>query len=67
MTMMRAVVKYPMNASRDEKVAELKQGLGDVAMELVGEHGVSLEQVEDWLDDALEWAHMEAEQSQGKP
>jgi hypothetical protein len=49
---MRAVVKYPVNATRDEKLRELRDGLCFIACELVGEHAVSLDQVEEWLREA---------------
>lgn len=55
-----AVVKYPAHASRDEKVRELRDGLSFIAAELVREHDVALEQVEDWLDEAAMAAQDEA-------
>jgi hypothetical protein len=58
--MYRAVVKYATNATRKEKVAALREGLGTVAMELV-DLGIGLQAVEDALDEAMNQAIEEAD------
>lgn len=52
MTTYRAVVKYALDASDDEKVKALKQGVSDIAMELVGEHGLDAGELERVFEDA---------------
>lgn len=58
-TTMRAVVRYPVDATPGEKVRELRDGLNDVAMELV-QLGCTLGQVMQWLEDAAAYAEAEA-------
>lgn len=60
MTTYRAVVKYALDDDRDAKVCALREGLSFIAAELAGEHGVSLYEIEDWLDCALQAAEDEA-------
>jgi len=57
----RAVVKVPTDATPDESRKLLKQGLEDIAMELVGEHGLGLTQIEDALENAQGAAEQEAD------
>jgi hypothetical protein len=60
-TAYRAVVKTRMDATPQEIKADLIEGLSDIAMELVGEHGVDLAEVEEALENAGWNAQMEAE------
>jgi hypothetical protein len=57
----RAVVKHRLDAPPSEIVAALKQGLQDIAMELVGEYGVALGAVDSALEEALSAAEHEHE------
>lgn len=61
MAAFRAVVKHRLDAPREEIVAALKEGLTMIAMELVGEHGLSLAEVESALEEAQSCAEHEAE------
>lgn len=60
MTVMRAVVRYPRDATDAEKIRELRDGLQFVAMELI-DLGCSVDQVEDWLEEAAMSAQDEAD------
>jgi hypothetical protein len=60
-TTRRAVVSYPVGASRDEKIVALKDGLTAIAVELA-ELGVPLEAIDAALENALETAEFELEQ-----
>jgi hypothetical protein len=53
MTTYRAVVKYPLDASDAEKRKALKQGLSECALELYGELGLTVQEVDACLEDAL--------------
>lgn len=57
---MRAVVRYPVNATDPEKIRELRDGLQFVAMELI-DLGCSGDQVEQWLDEVGMSAQDEAD------
>lgn len=57
---MRAVVKYPVEATDEKKIRELRDGLQLVAMELI-DLGCSVDQVEQWLDEAGMSARDEAD------
>lgn len=61
MTTYRAVVKYPLDAEPREKLVALRDGLGEITAELVREHGATLEQIEDWLEEAANCAQDEIE------
>lgn len=54
----RAVVKYPVSASPKEKLQALREGLQEVAMEMVDEHP---EVDRDYIDRAIEDAQAAAE------
>lgn len=60
MTTYCAVVKYPVDASDADKIRELRDGLQFVAMELVS-LGCSVDQVEQWLEEAAFSAADEAD------
>jgi hypothetical protein len=55
-----AVVKYRADATDEEKIRELRDGLGFVAMELV-DLGCSIDSVEGWLEEAAMSAQDEAD------
>jgi hypothetical protein len=55
---MRAVVKYAIDATDKEKLAALRDGLGDCATELIN-LGLSVGAVEDALEAALNQAEAE--------
>jgi hypothetical protein len=55
----RAVVKYALDASDDEKRKALKQGISEIAMELVAEHDLDAEDLERVWEDALGDAEIE--------
>jgi hypothetical protein len=57
----RAVVKHRIDASPDERRTVLKRGIADCAMELVGELGLSHEDIERVLEDAQGDAELELE------
>jgi hypothetical protein len=59
-TLYCAVVKYRVNASDEEKIRDLRDGLGFVAMELV-DLGCSIDSVEGWLEEAAMSAQDEAD------
>lgn len=59
MTIMRAVVKYPIGADKATRRGALREGLADICMELVGELGLSLGELEDALNDAYSDAEAE--------
>ena len=61
MTGYYAAVKYPLDATREQKIAALRDGLRSVAVELVEEWQVPLEDVEHALDDAYSYAELSAE------
>jgi late competence protein required for DNA uptake (superfamily II DNA/RNA helicase) len=58
--MYRAVVKYATDATRKEKIAALRDGLGTITTELV-DLGLTLQAVEDALDEAMNQAIDEAD------
>lgn len=55
----RAVVKYPLDASDEDKRRALVEGLNEIAMELVAEHDYDLNQIEDVFEDAYSYAQDE--------
>jgi hypothetical protein len=59
-----AAVKYAVDADPKDKIRALREGLEFVACELVDEHGVSLEEVEDWLNDAAQEARYAVEEKE---
>lgn len=63
MTTYLAVVKYGVNDTDAQKVTALRDGILECGLRLVEEFGVPFEDVERWLDDALnelQWAADEA-------
>jgi hypothetical protein len=60
-TIYRAVVKYPIDADEVARRRALREGLDDICMELVGELGASLDELEGWLEDARSAAELEVE------
>jgi hypothetical protein len=52
MTAYRAVVKYRMDASQDEKRKALERGISECALELYGEHDMLPSDIGDVLDTA---------------
>ena len=66
MTTYRAVVKHPLDASQEEIIKALKEGLEMIAAELVGEHGLSIEEVETVLDEARNFAEIEYEYNKNR-
>jgi hypothetical protein len=57
----RAVVKYALDASADQKCKALKLGIEECAMELVGEDKLDAEELECVFEDALSAAQLEME------
>jgi hypothetical protein len=55
MTTMRAVVRYPVEATDAEKIRELKGGLQDVVGELA-ELGLDMEEIREELEGAESYA-----------
>lgn len=58
--LMRAVVKYPVDAPPEEKIRALTEGLQECAEELLS-LGVSLPEIEEALERAFSAAEWEAE------
>jgi hypothetical protein len=59
MTMYYAAVKYALDDPPARKVDALRDGLETIAMALIEEHGIDLEQVREWLsnaESAAEWS-----------
>lgn len=59
MTTYRAVVKYALDASADEKRKALKQGISECALELYCEHCVTLDEIERVFEDAYSDVQLE--------
>lgn len=59
-----AVVRYPVDASIKEKRRVLIEGLGYICMELIAEHKISLEDLEDALQNAQGEAELEIDMAQ---
>lgn len=57
----RAVVKYALDASDEQKRKALLDGLGEIAMELVAEHDFTIEDLERALEEAGSEGFYEAE------
>lgn len=56
-----AVVRYRPHDGPKHKIKALREGLEAIAVELVEDHGVELEKVEQWLEDAADEAGYAAE------
>lgn len=54
--MYRAAVKYAVDATSDEKVSALRDGIIMCALELVEEHSVDPEMVAQWCEEASDEA-----------
>jgi hypothetical protein len=62
MTTYYAAVKYALDDPPDRKIASLRDGLSDIAMALIEEHGCDLGDVQEWLENAAgaaEWSWAE--------